>query len=460
MRQKMGNNVVKSLAEINEEYQSLIKEEREADYASAQEAFQYIQNSTAKYHGRCVRTLYIPKIFREADIKVFESAVTELYGIFDKVMKAYYEDAEYRKLFGFDEKLEELILREKKYESNIPIARIDIFYNEETGDFKFCEFNTDGTSAMNEDRELNHAIRLTKAFQEFSKEHEVYTFELFDTWVEQFLKIYEDFSKNTGHIGAGEGGRPQVAIVDFMENATEQEFKIFQERFEERGIHAVLCEIRDMQYKEGKLYTKDGMVVDAIYRRAVTSDIMKHYEEVTDFLQAVKETAVCLIGEFRTQIAHNKILFKILHDEKTKALLSEKEQEYVRKHVPLTVKLEHGKFDYEDVLNHKNNWIIKPEDSYGSQRVFAGVECEEAEWKEKVDEAIGKDYLLQEFCLPYETKNLDLMQQKEAAYRNYSNLTGMFVYNGRFQGIYSRISKSEIISTQYSEMALPTIVVK
>ena len=140
--------------------------------------------------------------------------------------------------------------------------------------------------------------------------------------------------------------------------------------------------------------------------------------------------------------------------------MSEKEQEYVRKHVPLTVKLEHGKFDYEDVLNHKNNWIIKPEDSYGSQRVFAGVECEEAEWKEKVDEAIGKDYLLQEFCLPYETKNLDLMQQKEAAYRNYSNLTGMFVYNGRFQGIYSRISKSEIISTQYSEMALPTMVVK
>ena len=45
-------------------------------------------------------------------------------------------------------------MREKKYDCNIPIARIDIFYDEETGGFKFCEFNTDGTSAMNEDREL------------------------------------------------------------------------------------------------------------------------------------------------------------------------------------------------------------------------------------------------------------------------------------------------------------------
>ena len=73
-------------------------------------------------------------------------------------MDAYAKDEDYRRLFGFEPKLEELILREPTYDSPIPIARIDIFYNEETGDFKFCEFNTDGTSAMNEDRELNIAI--------------------------------------------------------------------------------------------------------------------------------------------------------------------------------------------------------------------------------------------------------------------------------------------------------------
>ena len=303
----MADRKEKTLAEINKEYQSLIKEDRKTDYLSAQEAFQYIQNSTAKYHGRCVRTLYIPKIFREKDIRIFEKAIADLYGIFDKVMKAYYEDAGYRTLFGFDKELEKLILREKTYTSIIPIARIDIFYNEATGNFKFCEFNTDGSSAMNEDRELNNAIRLTKAFQEFEKKYEVHTFELFDTWVEEFLKIYDEFAKNTGHIGAGENGRPQVAIVDFMENATEQEFKIFKERFEARGIKAELCEIRDLQYINGRLYTSEGMAADAIYRRAVTSDIMKHYEEVTDFLQAIKENAACLVGEFRTQIAHNKI---------------------------------------------------------------------------------------------------------------------------------------------------------
>lgn len=443
------------LKELNEEYIELLEEDRAADFASAREAYDYIQNSTARYHGRCVRTLYVPKIFRECDIRLFEKAITDLYAVFDKVMEEYFKNPEYRKLFGFEKELEDLILRERHYDSNIPIARIDIFYNEENGAFKFCEFNTDGTSAMNEDRELNKAIGLTKAYQEFAKKHEIYTFELFDSWVEEFLAIYAQFAENTGM-----ERKPNVAIVDFMENATEQEFKIFKECFEAKGIQAQICEIRNLRYENGVLYSEEGMPIHAIYRRAVTSDIMKHLEEVTDFLQAVKEDKVCLVGEFRTQIVHNKVLYKVLHDEMTQRLLTAEEKEYVKAHVPLTVHLEKGKFDYEEVIRNKDKWIIKPEDSYGSQGVFAGVEYEAAQWKEKVDMSIGNHYLLQEFCRPYETPNIDLMQGQTEPIRNYSNLTGMFVYNGKFKGIYSRISKSEIISTQYSEMALPTIVVK
>lgn len=441
------------LQELEQEYRDLIGRDRKQDYESAQEALAYIQNSTAKYHGRCVRTLYIPKLFTEEDIRIFEKAVADLYGIFDKVIGAYYEDPGYRKLFGFDERLEKLILREKRYDSNVPIARIDIFYNEETQEFRYCEFNTDGTSAMNEDRELNEALKRTKAYQEFARRHEVRTFELFDTWVEEFLSIYDSWQDKKE--------APSVAVVDFMENATEQEFHIFAQRFREKGVPAQVCEIRDLKYRDGVLFAPDGTAVNAVYRRAVTSDIMKHYEEVGDFIRAVEENAVCLIGEFRTQIVHNKILYKILHHPSTQAMLTEEEKEYVRRHVPYTADLTMDQIDYDGILKDKDRWIIKPEDSYGSQGVYAGVEYGPEEWKEKVDQCLScSHYLLQEFCTPYETENVDLMQSADAPFQRYSNLTGMFVYNGKFCGIYSRISKTEIISTQYSEMALPTIVVK
>lgn len=440
------------LTELEEEYREIIEKDLKAHACSAQEIPRYIENSTAKYHGRCVRTLYMPKLFTFREVKIFEQLIATLYGIFQKVMEQYRKDTGYRKLFGFDERLEKLILRTPTYDCPIPIARIDIFFNEETGEFHFCEFNTDGSSAMNEDRELNRAVSLTKGFHEFTERHAVRTFELFDSWVEEFIAIYETYRYKKEH--------PHVAIVDFMESATNEEFKIFAKSFEKHGISVEICEIRELTYRDGTLYSPSGKGIDAIYRRAVTSDIMRHFDEVEPFIRAVEEERVCLIGDFRTQIAHNKVLYKILHDERTRAFLTEEENAYVKAHVPYTVSLVPGKFDYAQVLAQKDDWIIKPEDSYGSKGVHAGVECNDTEWKRFVDECMGQGYILQQFCRPYETMNIDLVKDAGAAFRPYSNLTGLFVYNGKFKGCYSRISQSEMISTQYNEMALPTVIVE
>lgn len=441
------------LTELNQEYCKNIRNERDYHAKSALEEIAYINNSTAKYHGRCVSTLYIPKMFTEEDIANFRRLVKVLYGIFDQVILHYREDASYRRLFGFPEKLEELILREPRYKSRIPIARIDIFYNEETKDFKFCEFNTDGSSAMNEDRELNHALKLTAGYQMLEQKYQIHTFELFDSWVKTSLAIY--------HQTEGAKEHPHVAIVDFMESATGNEFEIFAESYRKAGAECEICEIRDLKYKDGSLYGNDGVPIDIIYRRAVTGDIMKHYEEVSDFIAAVKDEAVCLIGDFTTQIVHNKVLYQMLHHPATQEFLTAEEKEYVKAHVPYTVLMTADYLPYEDIIKNKDKWILKPLDSYGSKGVFAGVEYDSQEkWKEIADSHRTKGYLVQEFCVPYQTMNIDFSKGADADFISVSNLTGLFVYNGEFQGIYSRVSRGKIISTQYSEIALPSIVVR
>ena len=45
-------------------------------------------------------------------------------------------------------------------------------------------------------------------------------------------------------------------------------------------------------------------------------------------------------------------------------------------------------------------------------------------------------------------------------YQMYSNLTGLYVYDGKFAGVYSRLSDSGIISTQYNEKTVPTLFIK
>ena len=166
---------------IRKEYQTIIEANLEENRAAAWKTREYLLHSSVAYHGRCVRTLQIPKVFTPAALEDFRQIVRITYGIFQKVIREYLDNPAYRQLFPFSRELEELILVPSLYDSLLPIARFDIFYNEETGDFKFCEINTDGTSAMNEDYVLNRALDLNPAHQSMKRQHAFGTFELYDS---------------------------------------------------------------------------------------------------------------------------------------------------------------------------------------------------------------------------------------------------------------------------------------
>lgn len=440
---------------FNKEYYDIIEGKEKIHEAECVGIKDYLNQSTAKYHNRVVRTLYIPKMFSSKEIDIMKNDVKVLFGIFDKAIKEYQTNPEYRKLFGFSKELEELILLEPRYACNIPMARVDIFMDEKTGDYKFCEFNTDGASAMNEDRELNIAFSQSLAYKEFAKNHSVSTFELFDSWVKEAVEIYHDYAGDKTAV-------PNVLITDFMESATTNEFYIFKSAFEKLGCKTTICDIRNVKFENGACIAEDGTRIDLVYRRAVTSDIMRHLDEIEPFIQCVKAGAVCLLGDFRTQIAHNKILYKILHSKATKNILTKIENDYVKNHIPFTMDINEV-FEnpevLEDVLTNKDKWIIKPEDSYGSKGVLAGVELDDMEkWKQTILDAKGEKFIVQEFCTPYRLRNIGF-QNEGFGWTDTSNLTGIFVYNGKFAGIYSRVSYDQMISTQYNEMSLPTILI-
>ena len=156
--------------------------------------------------------------------------VETTHRILCKVMQHYLDDAEYRKIFDYDPRLAELILVPRGYDALLPFARVDLFLNEDDMSAQFCEFNADGSSGMNENREITASIANSEPFKAFAAAHQVRTCneELFAGWVDEFLKIYDTYDSKVAN--------PHVAIVDFLENAITEEFKIFAGLFAERGI--------------------------------------------------------------------------------------------------------------------------------------------------------------------------------------------------------------------------------
>ncbi len=412
-----------------------------------------LEHSPLFWNGTVDKTVQIPKVFDEQTVANFRRISAMGYQIFGKVIEAYRKDASYRKLFPFSKELEELILLPARYDSYLPICRMDLFYHEDTDQFQFCEINTDGTAAMLRDVELRRALIHDPAWQQVRREYELEPFELFDTWVQTFMGLYETYPKKKE--------KPNVAIVDFLENATLRELEEYMRRFQTAGVDCEVCEIRNLEYRDHALYSPAGNRIDAIYRRAVTADVMDHYDEVTPFLEAVRNDDVFLAGGFFTQIAHTKWLFYVLHHALTKAILTEEEQKFVMDHIPLTLELSEEYISMEEVFAKKDDFMIKPMDAYASKGVYAaGREYEQADWEALIRDLYGKGYICQQYCTQYLTENIDFAWG-DGTWHSFINMPGLYTYNGQFAGVLMRMACDEkIIVAHENERTAPVFFVK
>ncbi len=437
---------------VRDEYIELINKDLEKNKKGALALKDNMERSDLFFHDDFFsKTLQIPRMYSREMISQFEDIVRTTHSICVKVINEYRRNEEYRKLFKFSKEAEELILIDPGYADLLPIARFDIFYQEETGDFKFCEINTDGSSGMNEDRLQDDMMIHNPAQQEMRRKYSFKTFELFDSWVETFLDMYKGFENAVE--------RPNVAIVDFIEKGTLREFEEFERHFQKAGVNCEICDIRELKFRDGKLFSPSGHVVDAIYRRAVTTDVLSDLEGSRDLIDAVKNKAVFLAGSFCTQVAHHKMFFHVLRLPETKAILTDEENAFVEAHVPFTLPFDEGHIGLSKVLKDKDRYILKPEDSYASKGVFAGVELSQQEWEEHAAFVYGKGYICQEYCRQHEADNIDFAFG-DGKWHKYIDMAGLFSYNGRFAGCFSRAALAGgIIASNRNERTQATYLV-
>lgn len=425
-------------------YEMLLKKpERYAeDYVHAKDK---VSRSTAIYRGKPVPFLLHPMFWMEEDVNAFQEISRQIISITDKVTKAYLIDPEYRKLFRYSDLAEKLILRTPGYFRNTPIGRFDLFY-EDREHFYFCEINTDGSSAMNEDNEIGRVLLESKAIKDFSKKYRIQGFELMDSWVNQLLQYYEEW---------GGVGVPNVAIVDFRESATSSEFQVFQEKLRKRGYLCEIVDPRDVHLQKGKMYAGDYRI-DLVYRRLVTFELLERAEEISTFIEAYLRNCFCCVGEIRSQIMHNKKSFVVLHLPETTGFLTSKEREFVERHIPKTEILTNDEKCLQQIKENRKKYVLKPSDKNASQGVVIGSDVSEAEWKRNVDLCVGKDYLLQEFCPPV-LRQHSILEDGVWKLKEFGSVVGLFIYDGHFQGMYTRVSSQLLISGISNYFTLPNM---
>ena len=424
-------------------------------------AFEYMQNSTAIVHHQVVASSFVPRLFNRKSYEVMKRTAEMSHRVLCKVIERYRADEEYRKLFDFDERLVELILLPRDYDAVLPFARVDTFLNEEDYRIHFCEFNGDGSAGMNENREITNAVTNTEAFRVFAESHAVAGCDLFEPWVRTFLDIYDTYRFKVEH--------PRIAICDYLENGVVDEFHIFAEKFREAGVECVVADVRDLAFDGEVLTTPDGLPVHAIWRRSVTNDVLEFWDDSQALIDAVRARKVALIGAFSGHIVHDKQLFEVLFAPETQAFLTEEEIAFVEATVPMTAFLDESVVNLDQIRANKDEWIVKPTDHYGADNVYAGCEVSQQEWERVIDEfangRAGYPFIVQRYIRPFKTDTLPpdagILDAPDGAVASepvpYNNLNGLYLYNGRFQGVFSRLGPHPTISKTNEGMTAATI---
>lgn len=428
--------------------------ERWTNRADRREEFERIdrlvQASQAYYKGEIVPYLHLPMLYHEADLACFRDILHRMHLICEKMIRLYQACPEVRALYDFDPRIETLILQPLMYEPYVPMGRFDIFYHGK-GEFQFCELNTDGSSAMNEEAELNRCIRQSAVMQEIRDLPKVWTqsFELFHSWVDAIKPIYHDFTSGWPNFPVFR--RLRVAIVDFLDSGVGIEFERFRQTFLERGYDCEVVDPRQIKVQDGFM-TVEGRRIDIVYRRLVTADLLNRYDEIPGFIEGLGQKT-CVIGSLHTQVVHSKRFFEMLHHPELEDVWTPQEKEWIERHIPHTEYLSARHLEDPQITTQKDAYILKPIDSYASKGVVTGMSATDAEWLELLREKADAGYIIQKYAKQPVNRNL---HPRTMEIESFHTITGLFTYAKQLAGVYVRAGKKDIISGLHDGFTMAT----
>lgn len=425
------------MTHLQDEYLDIVRAHA-GDVASRKQGSAYLATTAAKSHDPSVNWSLMPKFIDKAAYDRLSWIARMSARIMEKATQAYLQDPSLREFYQIPVCLDELIRCETSYEELIPYARVDLFFNEQTGDFQLCEFNTDGSGGLIDSDEVLVACQKSVSYQEFAQKHT--HIQRWHVRTQACKTIIETYKSSTFYQSCP---HPAIAIVDYAANVMRDEVEACAQTFQAMGFDAHFVDIADLyiakdEHQQECLYGPYGKI-DCVWRRVVASDLLERHDAGTKaFFDAVKKNLACFVGSFRTWPCATKAVFAYLHSEHAQSVLNFEEQEFVKKHVPYTKHLTEQ--DDLDAFKDKDAWIVKPNGGYNSQGVIAGKDCNASSWQKALEHCAQTHGVIQAYAPQYATPLVPGRFHEDDAlvFPQANNMEGLYLFHGELAGIFTR----------------------
>jgi len=343
--------------------------------------------------GRPTCNVLRPCLIYESNYLSIRKAADAILNAINTIGKRLKVDAALRRELDLTPEEESIVQIDSGYGAPDVSARLDGFLSEQ-GEFHFVEYNADSPGGLGYGDALSDLFQHMPVMHEFSKRFPSRAFPVRSFTFTALLSAYKRW---------GGKGLPTIAIIDWKDAPTLNEFILFRDFFQARGCQVQIGSPEELHYEGSQLFLND-FPVDLIYKRVVVGEFLQEFGLNHPIYEAVRDRAVCMVNGFGVQMLFKKIVFALLSDPKYEFPFDAETRESILKHIPWTRKLRESKTTYASdtidlvpfILTNRENMVLKPNGEYGGKGVLLGWQCDDSQWEVAIHAALQSSYVVQE----------------------------------------------------------------
>jgi hypothetical protein len=355
-----------------------------------------MQQRHLAFGERLLCTVLRPHFLTPSEYRYVQGACNTLLGAFDRLYQAVVADAELRAEVGLTALEEGAFAIDPGYRTPTPTGRLDSFLSHEPKSdptLHFVEYNAETPAGAGYEDVLSGAFFDLPLIREFQERYAVTMVPLRQRVLDTLLAMHQE---------AGGHFPPTIGIVDWGDVPTTNEFEIFNQFFNRQGVDSFITAPERMEY-DGKTLRGDGKPIHIIYKRVLGSELLQRYGLEHPILYALRDGNVTMVNPFRCKPLHKKMSFALLSDEQYAHLYTAEQLAAIGRHIPWTRKVADRATTIDGqrvellpyIAEHREQFVLKPNDEYGGKGVVIGWESSAEEWQAAIEEGLREPAIVQ-----------------------------------------------------------------
>jgi hypothetical protein len=393
------------------------------------------------YGDRPISVALRPHFLERSQFEIHTAVAESIASALEKVAAAAVQSPAMMTQLGLTDAEQKLARVDPGFARAAVTTRLDGFVHGE--EIKFVEYNAENPSSLSDQEGLNRVLFELPAMSTLAQQYSLRQFSPVATLLASLLRTYREWNGK---------GVPNIAILDWKNLPTANEFILLQNHFTARGVRTIICSPDELEYKRGRLRCGE-FEIDLVYKRIIIHEFLAKYDETHPLVRAYVNHHVCLVNPFRCKIMHKKASFELLTDEAYGSWFTSKERATIARCIPWTRRMTDRRTTYygqsveliDFVRQNRTQLVLKPNDDYGGHGVYLGPQLDEPAWDNAITTALSSDYVVQE-AVDLSPEQFPIFNQTEWKLQPMFVDTNPFLFSGRVCGAMVRLADSPIVN--------------